>query len=108
MNRSKKAGRVDVDADQCVGCAAPSSAPVGDGHAAGQRAGQLDVDRRGPGLHQIRVQCHRGGQRIVQMGQIGFARASVQLAAVAAVLRAAMARLWSSIGISGQAGVRRR
>ena len=40
---------VDLDADVRVGLLDPSAAPVGHGHAAGQRAGQFDVDRRPAG-----------------------------------------------------------
>ncbi len=79
MNRSKNAAGSTSTTDQRVGAAAPAAVPVGDGHAASQRARQLDVDRRGPRLHEIRIQCHRGGQRIVKMRQIAFALVEVEL-----------------------------
>src|SRR5258708_21938398 len=53
--------RVDLDTDKRVGFSAPVTTPVGDRHAAGQGAGQLDIDRGGPVLHQIWIHCDGGG-----------------------------------------------
>ena len=62
-------GRVDGNPDERVGFSTPMAAPVGDGHATGQRSGQFDVDRGWTVLHEIGIQCDSGGQRVVQMRQ---------------------------------------
>ena len=70
----EEGGRIDVNADERVGFPPPAARPVGDRHAARQRAGQLDVDGRRPRRHQFWIQRHTRGQRVVQVRQDGRQR----------------------------------
>ncbi len=48
----------------------PTCAPVGDGLAAGERTGELDVDGRGTGGGQGRVEGDGRGERVVHVGDV--------------------------------------
>ena len=69
LHRIEKVGdearRLDFDRDIGVGRPAPDAAPVGDGHAAGQRSRRLDVDRNALGADQRRIDRRRDGERVV-------------------------------------------
>src|SRR4051812_45015949 len=75
----EECGRIDVNTDERVGFSAPTAGPVGNRHAAGQCAGQLDVDGGRSRRHQIRIERHARGQRIVQMREVSLALVEMEL-----------------------------
>ncbi len=79
MNRSKNASGSTPIPTCALGSRPPPAAPVGDRHAAGERSGEFDVDRRRPRLDQAGIQGDRRRQRIVQVRQIALALVEVKL-----------------------------